>query len=528
MDSVRIPRRHPGQTAGMSYDQGAMEASATGTRSAQTPPAIPVREPATGRVLREIPSLDAAAVATLAQTARRVQPEWEAAGFAVRGQIFKTAQKWLIANGDRFLDTICSETGKTRDDAQLEVALAIQSFSFWPKMAPKYLRDETMRSRGPLTFMRKVVIRYSPVGLVGVIGPWNYPLVNAFCDAVPALMAGNTVIMKPSEVTPLSALLAAEMMAECGLPEGVLQVATGGGETGAAVIDAVDFIMFTGSTRTGKRVMERAAQTLTPVSLELGGKDPMIVCADADIDRAANAATYYAMNNGGQVCISVERVYVESSVYEPFVAKVVENVKQLRQGPPAQAGTVEVGAVTFPPQLDIIDRHVVDAKERGASVVTGGHRGPGPGDFYEPTVLVDVDHSMACMQEETFGPTLPIMRVSSVEEAVALANDSEYGLQASVFTKDMHKGEEIARRLQVGAVTINDAQINYSVFDAPMGGWKSSGIGVRHGPAGIRKYCRSQTILFTPLAPKRDAHMFPYRPWRSRLLGRLIRALYGH
>jgi acyl-CoA reductase-like NAD-dependent aldehyde dehydrogenase len=375
--------------------------------------------------------------------------------------------------------------------------------------------------------MRKVLVRYAPVGVVGVIGPWNYPLVNLFCDAVPALMAGNSVALKPSEVTPLSAFLVAEMMAECGLPEGVLGIVTGDGPTGEALIDAADFIMFTGSTRTGKKVMERAARTLTPVSLELGGKDPMIVCADADIDRAANAATYYALNNSGQICISVERVYVESPAYDEFVAKVVENVGQLRQGAPGDPGTVEVGAITFAPQLEIIERHVLDAQERGARVVAGGHRKPGPGQFFEPTVLLDVDHSMKCMTEETFGPTIPIMRVADVEEAIAQANDSQYGLQASVYTKDMDKAEAIARRLYAGAVTINDAQVNYTVFDAPMGGWKESGVGVRHGATGIRKYCRTQSILFNPLAPKRDAHMFPYAPWRSRLMSRFVTFLYG-
>jgi acyl-CoA reductase-like NAD-dependent aldehyde dehydrogenase len=344
---------------------------------------------------------------------------------------------------------------------------------------------------------------------------------------VPALMAGNSVVMKPSEVTPLTALLTVEMMREAGLPEGVLQVATGLGDTAQALIDEADFIMFTGSTATGKKVMERAAKTLTPVSLELGGKDPMIVCADADVDRAANAAAYYSMNNSGQVCISVERVYVEQPIYDEFVAKVLENVSSLRQGPPGGPGEVEVGAITGPGQLDIIERHVLDAQERGASVITGGKRRPGDGRFYEPTVMVGVDHTMQCMREETFGPTLPIMRVADVDEAVRLANDSPFGLQASVFTKDMDKAESIARRLEAGAVTINDAQVNYTVFNAPMGGWKSSGVGVRHGPSGIRKYCNTQTILFTPFAPKRDIHMFPYRPWRSRLLARVVKLFYG-
>jgi acyl-CoA reductase-like NAD-dependent aldehyde dehydrogenase len=490
-------------------------------------PGLPVEEPATGRIIGEVPSLDAAAVAAVVDVARAAQPAWEEAGFEGRAAVFRAAQRWLMTNSQRMLDTICEETGKTIDDAQVELSVAAGSFAFWAKTASKYLKDEKLRSTSPLAFGRKVLVRYSPVGVVGVIGPWNYPLVNTFCDAVPALMAGNTVVLKPSEVTPLTALLVAEMMDAAGAPAGVFGVATGGRETGEALIDNVDFIMFTGSTGTGKAVMERAAKTLTPVSLELGGKDPMIVCADADVQRAANAAAYYSMNNSGQICISVERVYVEQPIYDSFVAKVLENVQSIRQGPPAGAGEVEVGAITAPTQIDIIDRHVVDAREKGASVLAGGHRRTGEGRFYEPTVLVNVDHTMLCMTEETFGPTLPIMRVANVDEAIRLANDSPYGLQASVYTKDMAKAEQIARRLEAGAVTVNDSQVNYTVFNAPMGGWKSSGIGVRHGPTGIKKYCRTQTILFTPFAPKRDVHMFPYKPWRSRLMAWLVGMFYG-
>ncbi len=235
--------------------------------------------------------------------------------------------------------------------------------------------------------------------------------------------------------------------------------------------------MFTGSSRTGKAVMRAAADALVPCYLELGGKDPMIVCADADIERAANAAAFYSMNNGGQVCISVERCYVEEPIYDEFVARVTDNVRALRQGEPTGIGTVDVGAVIFPPQLDIVDEHVRDAVAKGAKVLTGGHPHSERGRYYEPTVLVDVDHSMRLMQEETFGPTLPIMKIANAEEGVRLANDSAYGLQASVWTRDADRGEELARRIEAGVVCVNDAQINYSALNLPMGGWKSSGIG---------------------------------------------------
>jgi acyl-CoA reductase-like NAD-dependent aldehyde dehydrogenase len=374
---------------------------------------------------------------------------------------------------------------------------------------------------------RKLVVRYRPVGVVGVIGPWNYPLTNNFGDAIPALAAGNAVVLKPSEVTPLTSLLLADAIRECGLPENAIQVAVGGADTGTALIDAVDFVMFTGSTATGRKVMSRAAETLTPVALELGGKDPMIVLKDADIERAANAATYYAMQNGGQTCVSVERVYVEAPIYDRFVDAVTQKVKALRQGPPAGPASVEVGAVTFGPQLDIIRRHVDQAREGGARITTGGHVREGDGRFFEPTVLADVDHSMTAMTEETFGPTVPIMKVADAEEAVRLANDSPYGLGASVWTKDLARGEQIARRIQSGYACVNDANVNYFAYELPMGGWKESGLGVRHGAAGIRKYTRQQAILVTRLAMKRDVHFFPYSARTTKLLGRLTKLLYG-
>jgi acyl-CoA reductase-like NAD-dependent aldehyde dehydrogenase len=234
------------------------------------------------------------------------------------------------------------------------------------------------------------------------------------------------------------------------------------------------------------------------------------------------------MNNAGQVCISVERVYVEAPVYDEFVERVTGNIRVLRQGAPdGGPGTVDVGAMIFPPQMDIVEDHVRDAVEKGAKVLTGGRVRPGSGRFYEPTVLVDVDHSMKCMTEETFGPTIPIMKVANVEEAVTLANDSAYGLQASVWTSDVERGEALARRIEAGVVCVNDAQINYTALGLPMGGWKSSGLGTRHGANGIRKYCKVQSLLVTRRAPKRELFMFPYKPGRTRLLRRAFGLLYG-
>lgn len=489
---------------------------------------IQVENPATGEVVRTIAATSPAEVPALVARARAAQPGWEALGFEGRGRILRRAQKWVTDHAGRIVETIISETGKTWEDAQLaEVAYAANAFGFWAKHAPRYLADEKVRSANVFVAGRRLAVRYRPVGVVGVIGPWNYPLTNSFGDCIPAMAAGNAVVLKPSEITPLTSLLMAECMRECGLPDGVFAVAAGYGDTGAALIDEVDMVMFTGSTPTGRKVMARAAQTLTPVSLELGGKDPMVVLADADLERAANAAVYWSMQNGGQTCISIERAYVVEPVYDDFVRRVTAKVKALRQGCPAGPGSVDVGAMTFPPQLEIVRRHVDEARAAGARVVAGGHGRDDHGRFYEPTVLVDVEQSMSCIAEETFGPTLPIVRVADEDEAVTKANDSRYGLGASVWTKDLVRGEAVARRLESGAVCVNDAQINYLALELPMGGWKESGLGVRHGAPGIRKYTRQQALLVTRLAPKKDLHMFPYRARTTRLLGGLVKLLYG-
>ena len=270
---------------------------------------IAVENPATGRVIGTVPDLGPEQVADLARRGRAAQPAWEAIGFDGRGHVLRRAQRWLMENADRVIDTIVSETGKAWEDAQAaEVAYGAQAFGFWAKEAPKYLADERVKSASIFVAGKRLVLRYRPLGLVGVIGPWNYPLTNSFGDCIPALAAGNSVILKPSEITPLTSLLLGEGLRECGLPEDVFQVATGRARTGEALIDVVDMIMFTGSTATGRKVMTRAAQTLTPVALELGGKDPLIVLSDADLERAANAAVYYSMLNTGQTCISIERV----------------------------------------------------------------------------------------------------------------------------------------------------------------------------------------------------------------------------
>ncbi|HEY7151027.1 MAG TPA: aldehyde dehydrogenase family protein [Solirubrobacterales bacterium] len=504
--------------------------SAGAVSEAPTAAGIPVENPATGETIATVPDLGADQVRTMVALAREAQPVWEAVGYEGRAEVLLAARRWMLANAERVVTTIVAETGRPADETQLaELTYGLSALEFWARTAPDYLADEPISSASPFLRGRRLLVRYAPLGVVGVIGPWNYPLNNSFGDCIPALAAGNAVVLKPSEVTPLTSMLMAEMLAECGLPEHVFQVATGRGETGAALVDEVDMVMFTGSAATGKKVMAQAAQSLTPVSLELGGKDPMIVLADADLERAANAAVSYGLNNSGQVCISVERVYVEDPVYDDFLERVSRKVDALRQGPPGEPGSVDVGAIIFPPQIELIEAHVRDAVSKGARVVTGGGRAEGvPGRFFEPTVLAEVDHSMRCMMEETFGPTLPVMRVHDAAEAIRLANEGPYGLQASVWTRDTETGERLARRIEAGVCCVNDAQVNYVALELPMGGWKASGLGSRHGPDGIRKYAKRQSILVTPgYAPTREAHMLPYSAAVTQQLGQAFGALAG-
>jgi acyl-CoA reductase-like NAD-dependent aldehyde dehydrogenase len=498
------------------------------TNGAPPTDGLEVRNPATGELITTVPRLQPEDVAALADRARAAQPAWEALGFDGRARVLRRVQKWVTDHADELVSTIVAENGKTYEDAQLaDVSYAAAAFGFWAKHAEEYLADERIKASSPFVMGREMVVRYAPVGVVGVIGPWNYPLTNSVGDCIPALAAGNSVLLKPASLTPMTSLLMQDGMRECGVPDDVFQVTVGGGDVGGALIDEVDFVMFTGSTETGKKVAERAARTLTPVGLELGGKDPMIVLADADLDKAASSAVFYGMFNTGQTCISVERVYVEEPAYDEFVSIVQDKVRELRVGAPGEPGSVEVGAITSPEQLETIERHVQDARAKGARILVGGRRGDGPGQFYEPTLIADADHTMECMMEETFGPTLPVMKVTDTEEAIRLANDSPYGLQSSVWTKDAAKGQAIARRIESGVCCVNDACINYVALELPMGGWKESGLGTRHGADGIRKYTKKQSVLTTRFAVAREFHMYPYKKQTTKLLGKTIGLLYG-
>ncbi|HET8566147.1 MAG TPA: aldehyde dehydrogenase family protein [Solirubrobacterales bacterium] len=481
-----------------------------------------VHNPATGEVIADVPVDSPEAVAATVKRVRANQPEWEAMGIEARYHWLGKLRDWLLDNQERVLDTMQRETGKVRADAENEPTYLGDLINFYGTRAARYIGEESVRPHSPLLASKKLRVQYRPHPVVGVISPWNFPLILSLGEAVPALQAGCAVVIKPSQFTPLGiAEVVQAWKHEIGGPD-VFDCVQGIGETGGALVDNVDFVQFTGSDRTGRKVMARAAETLTPVSLELGGKDPMIVLADADLDRAANAAAWGGMMNSGQICMSVERIYVEEPAYDAFVDKLTAEVGRLRQGADDRSDPKEVGAMTSPRQIEIVEDHVDDALASGARALTGGKRVNGPGDYFEPTVLVDVDHSMKVMRDETFGPVVGVMKVRDAEEAVQLANDTRYGLSGSVFG-ERERAERVARQVECGAINVNDVLVNYFAMDVPMGGWKQSGIGYRHGAGGIKKFCRSESLVITRFGGKREPGWYPYTRSRRRLIAPLVR-----
>jgi acyl-CoA reductase-like NAD-dependent aldehyde dehydrogenase len=490
---------------------------------------LEVRNPADGSIVGVVADMSADQVGQLAAELRAAQPAWEALGPEGRARHLLNWLDWIVDHQEHILGLVHREAGKSWGDAQIELMVCMEVINYFAKHGAEFLADETRRPHGPASMTKNLRIRYRPYELVGVITPWNYPLGMPMLDVPQALMAGAAVLSKPSEETPLGwAECVRGWNEEIGAPA-VLGCATGRGGTGKAVVDLVDMVQFTGSTNTGRQIGIRCAERLIPVSLELGGKDAMIVLSDAPMQRAVRGAIWGGLFNSGQSCVAVERIYVEEPVYEEFTSRVVEEVGKLRQGHDPQGSfSTEFGALANDGQMEIVERHVADAVAKGAQVLTGGKRAE-HGLFYPPTVLTDVDHTMACMREETFGPLLPIMKVSNEDEAIALANDSNYGLASSVWTTSKERAERVGRRIESGGVNINNAMTHVFQFPLPMGGWKESGLGHRMGgPYGVRKYCRQQAVVSEKVNLKNEMHWYPYTPVKAWLNSKLLGLIEMH
>jgi len=452
--------------------------------------------PASGEVLREIACAVPADVTEAVSRARGAQPEWERTSLRHRLAVVEKFQRLLTERKQQVARVITSESGKPYAEALLtEILVVLDTARFLRDQSYEFLREKPVPHGSLVTKTKRGRLVHEPYGVIGIISPWNYPFAIPATESLAAIVTGNAVVLKPSELTPLSALELAALLREAGVPENVFQVLVGDGLTGAALAESnIDKLIFTGSVATGKRIAQTAAARLLPVVLELGGKDPMVVLDDADLDVASSGAVWGAFVNAGQACLSVERCYVHRKIYDSFTSLCAEKAKQLRIGNGMDPAT-DIGPLIYERQLRTVEQHVEDARGQGARVLTGGKRLPSLGpNFYSPTVLADVTHQMLVMREETFGPVLPIMPFDSDDEAIRLANDSEYGLAASVWTRDRSRGEKIARQIKAGMVMVNDAISCYGISEAPHGGIKASGIGRTHGKLGLEEMVRAKYL----------------------------------
>jgi acyl-CoA reductase-like NAD-dependent aldehyde dehydrogenase len=492
------------------------------------------RNPATLEKLGDVPIFDRAMVKERVERARRAQSAWGRTSFAERRRVLQRLLDYVVDHQDEICRICSRDSGKTLVDAALgEIFPVCEKLRYTIANGERDLQPER-RSSGVLMH-KSVRVEYPPLGVVGVVCPWNFPFHNIFCPAVPALFAGNAVVVKASEWTSWSAAdfqaIFDEVLRATGHSTDLVQVLTGGGETGSALVTSgVDKIFFTGSPHTGKKVMEAASTTLTPVVLELGGKDPMIICDDADLDQAVETAMLGVFTASGQMCIAAERLYVFDGVYDEFVRCVAEQASRLRQGPPTEdpGGRYDLGAMTMPRQLEIIQRQIDDARDKGARILTGGRRNPAwKGQFWEPTVVVDATHDMALVREETFGPVMTVIRVRDEDEAIRLANDCSYGLGSSVFTRDSRRAERIAARISAGMTVVNDYGIAYMMQAAPFGGVRSSGFGRINGREGLRACCNVKTVVTDRLPMPRRGPFYPVTAATYPLLQGAVGLVYG-
>jgi len=477
--------------------------------TSSSPAMILKRSPVSGELLGEFPISDEAAVHEAVAKARAAQPIWAALPLMERMRRLDQLKSVIHEKSDLLAKRLSVDTGKPWVEALAHEIMMIPAFlDYHRKAAPKVLRRK--KADTPLFLAGKSsYIEHFPRGVIGVISPWNFPLQLAIIPVIQALTSGNAVVLKPSEVTPISGEMIRELFAAIDLPEGLVQVIQGDGGTGAALCRAeVDMIFFTGSVATGRKVMAACAAKPIPCELELGGKDAMIVCEDAPLDRAGKGAVWGGFANAGQACVSVERLFVVDAIYDRFVELVRKDVEALTIGGPEEEA--EIGPMIFKGQLGIVERHVREAIAAGAEVLTGGEAVDRPGQFFAPTLLTEVTPEMSVYREETFGPVLPVIRVKDEEEAIRLANDHVFGLNASVWTRDLKRGLAIASRLECGQVTVNDVFCSVANPSLPFGGVKSSGIGRYHGEDGLLAFTHTRGIMVDRAIFNAEPNWYPY------------------
>jgi succinate-semialdehyde dehydrogenase/glutarate-semialdehyde dehydrogenase len=462
--------------------------------------------PMTGAPLASLPMSTRQDVQVAMASARSAQRAWARTSMAHRERILLRFHDLVLDRQVELLDLVQLESGKARRHAFEEVLDCAIVARHYGRRAAAYLKPR--RHLGAFPVLTQSVEHHRPKGVVGIVSPWNYPLSLSITDALPALMAGNAVVLRPDLQSSLSALLGVELLVEAGLPDGVFQVVLGDGPTtGQAVVDLADYVCYTGSTATGRAVAQSAAKRLVSFSLELGGKNSMYVAADASVNKAVEGAVRACFSSAGQLCISAERIILHEAIADEFTTTFVAAVGRMTLGTALEYG-YDMGSLVSAAQLERVTAHVEDARAHGARVLAGGRARPDLGPFvYEPTVLEDVTSAMTCRDGETFGPVVSIYRVASDEEAIRLANDTEYGLNAAVYTRDISRGREIAAQIQTGTVNINEAYAAaWGSVGSPMGGMKQSGMGRRHGAEGILKYTESQNVTaqhLVPIAPPR-------------------------
>jgi acyl-CoA reductase-like NAD-dependent aldehyde dehydrogenase len=495
-----------------------------------TSAAIKVTNPINGTILYEIDDPSKEEIAAIYQRAKNVQQKIQAMSVEDRIKEVEKIRDYVLLYSDLILDAIIAETGKARTDAfAAEVFEVTDVIDVYKKLAPKTLKDRKVPQ--PIFLMEKKSRQFiEPLGTVLVITPWNFPFYQVIVPGLMSFLAGNATIVKPSEVTPLKPLWD-HFFANSGFMKDAIQVVIGGKDTGANLIaHRPDKVHFTGSVNTGRKLMEACAKQLIPVDLELGGKDPSIVFDDIDIERTANGVMWGAFTNAGQNCTGIERLYVQEGIYDQFVPFLVERTQRLRTSHPDRntktAEDCDVGAITASFQVKIIEEHIEDALQKGAKLLCGGIREKGS-HHIPPTILADCNHDMKVASEETFGPTLAIMKFKTEEEAIALANDSPYGLSASVWTKDAERGVRVARALKCGNVCINNHMLNEANPYLPFGGVKDSGIGRFKGEDGLLAFCNLKSVMIDKQGKLIEPQWYPYTESKYKLLNAVMHSWFG-